>query len=138
MKNLAASLAARHGAGCGNDRQEELGPVKYGCPHADYEIKGRVTTPDGNPRRAIGTTTDAPHRLLLGNGKLPAQKHGIYGRPADSLHRHGRPRQRRKIRRTHGSGVLTGEDCLEPGDGRWYDGAFCKEVDVQLEPGTEP
>ena len=30
------------------------------------------------------------------------------------------------------------EDCIEPGDGRWYDGAFFKEVDVQLDPETEP
>ena len=31
-----------------------------------------------------------------------------------------------------------GDAVVEPGDGRWYDGAFFKEVDVQLDPETEP
>lgn len=112
--------------------------MKYGCPHVDYEIKGHVTTSDGNPRRAIGTTTDAPPVAYSSTGNYQLKSTAFTG---DQRIRFtgtdGPDNGGRSAERTAGVS-FTGEDCLEPGDGRWNDGAFCKEVDVQLEPATEP
>lgn len=36
--------------GCGDDY---IGKAEYGCPHADFEAKGRVTDEDGNPIKGI-------------------------------------------------------------------------------------
>ena len=59
MKNrLIWLLLSLLGMAAGCSSNDKLIPVEYGCPHADYEIKGRVTDPDGNPIRAIEITTD--------------------------------------------------------------------------------
>lgn len=108
MKNrLIWLLLSLLGMAAGCSSNDKLIPVEYGCPHADYEIKGRVTDPDGNPIRAIEITTDElPVAYSSATGDYRLKGTAFPGDMRILLHRHGRPRQWRKFRRTHGGGDL--------------------------------
>lgn len=140
MKNrLIWLLLSLLGMAAGCSSNDKLIPVEYGCPHADYEIKGRVTDPDGNPIRAIEITTDelpVAYSSATGDYRLKGTAFPgdmrIRFTDTDGPDNGGNFAERTVVV------TFTGEDCIEPGDGRWYDGAFFKEVDVQLDPETEP
>lgn len=108
--------------------------VEYGCPEADYEVKGRVTTQDDVPIEGIeasfskynADSTDADGRYYLRTSDFPLEHETLdvkfvdidgeaNGSYADTMVE-----------------VVFHRTDLHGGDGHWYDGSATKEVDVKL------
>ena len=113
-------------------------PVEYGCPTADYEVKGRVATQDDVPIKGVkvsldnryyfyaSDTTDADGRYYLNFSKVPidGDTFKVYYTDIDG----------------EANGSYTGTTVslvfhlsdLQGGDGHWYKGRATKVVDVRL------
>ena len=132
LKNwLLATAAGLLGLNVGCERVIQC---EYGCPEADYEVKGRVTTMDDVPIEGIevslsrfnADTTDADGRYYLSYGNFPyehdtanvtfsdidGEANGHY---ADTTVQ-----------------VVFHRSDLHGGDGHWYEGRATKEMDVKL------
>ena len=113
-------------------------PVEYGCPTADYEVKGRVATQDDVPINGAevsldekyyfytSDTTDADGRYYIQFSKVPIDGDTLKvyfsdidgeanGHYADTTVK-----------------VVFNPSDLHGGDGHWYEGHAAKEVDVKL------
>lgn len=137
LKNwLLVSLLGACGlnAGC-----ERFSMVEYGCPEADYEVKGCVTSSDGKPVegievRAFGDTvaTDKEGRYDIQRSIFPLASHTeqVFFSDVDGQE-HG----------SYADTVLNVEyrhSDLTGGDGNWYEGRAVKVLDVTLkEKGIE-
>ena len=108
--------------------------AEYGCPEADYEVKGRVTTQGNVPIEGIevslneyhADTTDADGRYYLSYGNFPYERDTANvtfsdidgeanGHYADTTVQ-----------------VVFNRSDLHGGDGHWYEGRATKEMDVKL------
>lgn len=135
MKNrLILLLLALLGMGaCTEESSEE-----YGVPHADFEIKGRVCDPDGNPIADIlierdtyvKTRTDADGSYLFDWQGMNGPSCTLRFTDTDGPE-HGGTFAQKEV-----TVVFSESDRTAPREG-WYKGAFSKTADVTLEPQQE-
>jgi len=128
---LLATAAGLLGLNVGCDR---IFVEEYGCPEADYEVKGRVTTRGDMPIEGIkvslneyyADTTDADGRYYVGFGGFPIGDDTVKVSFSDI---DGEANS--SYADTTVSVVFHNSD-LHGGDGHWYEGRATKVVDVKL------
>lgn len=136
LKNwLLVSLAGLLGI---NLSCEEMRVDEYGCPSANFNVKGKVTDPQGNPISGIQVkmdynfdTTDGVGIYSVNSGGIPGQtthfevvftdidstENGLYEAKTEDVY--------------FDHSELTG------GDGHWFEGSATKTLNVTLQPAEE-
>lgn len=111
---------------------------EYGCPYIRFEVKGRVTDPAGNPIGAIEVSAEGTlaHSSATGAYRIASNTFPFAAtlRFTDT----DGPENGGSFAEQQVEVTFTEADRTEPGDGYWNDGAFAKEVNVQLTPENEP
>ena len=110
------------------DQREE-----YGCPYAQFEIKGKVTDPEGNPIKGIevssdfigeSTHTEADGTYLYKGNFFPGDTMPITMKDVDGEENGGKFKEAsQEIRLTH----------AEEGSGNWDHGKYTAEFDKILD-----
>ena len=111
---------------------------EYGCPSANFNVKGKVTDPQGNPIPGIQVkmdynfdTTDGVGIYSVNSGGIPGQtthfevvftdidstENGLYEAKTEDVY--------------FDHSELTG------GDGHWFEGSATKTLNVTLQPAEE-
>jgi putative lipoprotein (rSAM/lipoprotein system) len=137
---LLTALLSILGYGCSSE-----GPEEYGCPHADYIIKGTVTDEAGTPIQGIKTTLKNLYGVSPQNGQVldsfltdDSGKYQVYDNGMESSQtklivedidgeENGGEFLSDTLDINHEKAVQTKE-----GDGRWYQGSFEITQDVKL------
>ena len=137
---LLTALLSILGYGCSSE-----GPEEYGCPHADYIIKGTVTDEAGTPIQGIKTTLKNLYGVSPQNGQVldsfltdDSGKYQVYDNGMESSQtklivedidgeENGGEFLSDTLDINHEKVVQTKE-----GDGRWYQGSFEITQDVKL------
>jgi putative lipoprotein (rSAM/lipoprotein system) len=113
-------------------------PDEYGTPHADYEINGIVTNQeDGQPIQNIRVISHYDTLYTNSEGGYVFQFHG-FSPPDDQRTFH------LKVEDIDGEAnggdfapqemdvIITKDDRVKKGDGKWYEGKFAKTVNIEL------
>ena len=112
-----------------------IGGMEYGCPEADFNVKGKVTDPDGIPIPGIAVTMDYQ--------QVTTDENGLYAVSSNNLQ--GNVNQFNVIFSdidSNENGLYKNDTVpvvfqlseLTGGDGHWYEGSATKTVDVTLQP----
>ena len=111
---------------------------EYGCPSADFHVKGTVTDPDGNPIPGIQTGMNGAHRTTDTNGNYDLHVGGFPSMPytahvtfTDIDSTVGGSFKNDTIPVTFQRSDLVG------GDGHWYEGTATKTLNVTLQREEE-
>ena len=132
---LAGSMGLQQGCG-------EIGVAEYGCPEADYHIKGTVINEQGDAIPGIGVnqmrdwenrngewcyedTTDAQGHFFV-NNRIPGADNTVYVTISDIDGAENGSYQDTVV------GVSFDDATFSGGDGRWYQGTAEKDITVTL------
>ena len=117
----------------------ELVAMEYGCPSANFNVKGKVTDPQGNPIPGIQVTGNWDNDITSASGDyiLSARVDPLY--PEDTIQivfadvdsSANGSYQNDTVPVTFQYSELTG------GDGHWYEGSATKTLNVTLQPVEE-
>ena len=131
LKNwLLISLAGVLGVNVSCDQMTE----EYGCPMADFNVKGKVTDADGNAIRGIKVemdyycdATDANAYYSVRANSIPGDvsRFDVYFADIDG--------SENGLFENDTVGVSFTRSELTGGDGHWYEGAATKTLDVTLQ-----
>ena len=114
--------------------------MEYGCPMADYNIKGKVTDPNGNPVSGIkvdmigfSSTTTSDDGSYNMNTRVepyyPAETVDIAFVDIDSTEN--------GLFKNDTVPVVFQYSEFTGGNGRWYEGSITKTLNVSLQPVEE-
>ena len=128
---LLATAAGLLGVNVGCERFIQC---EYGCPEADYEVKGRVTTQNDVPIKGIvaslsrynADTTDADGRYYLSYCNFPSEHDTATVTFSDIDGEANAHYADTTVQ------VVFNRSDLHGGDGHWYEGRATKEMDVKL------
>lgn len=110
--------------------------LEYGCPEANYTVKGKVTNPSGEPIPGIKVTGNWDNDITSASGDyiLSARVEPLYPEEtiqivfADVDSSENGSYQSDTVPVTFQYSELTG------GDGHWYEGSATKTLNVTLQP----
>ncbi len=113
--------------------------LEYGCPEAEYTVKGKVTNPSGEPIPGIKVTGNWDNDITSVSGDyiLSARVVPLYPEEtiqivfADVDSSENGSYQNDTVPVTFQYSELTG------GDGHWYEGSATKTLNVTLQPAEE-
>ena len=113
--------------------------LEYGCPEAEYTVKGKVTNPSGEPIPGIKVTGNWDNDITSASGDyiLSARVEPLYPEEtiqivfADVDSSENGSYQNDTVPVTFQYSELTG------GDGHWYEGSATKTLNVTLQPAEE-
>lgn len=113
--------------------------LEYGCPEAEYTVKGKVTNPSGEPIPGIKVTGNWDNDITSASGDyiLSARVVPLYPEEtiqivfADVDSSENGSYQNDTVPVTFQYSELTG------GDGHWYEGSATKTLNVTLQPAEE-
>ena len=145
---VLTALLSMLGYSCSLDEPEEYGPniLEYGCPHADYILKGTVTDEAGTPIQGIKTSLKDVYQTeketqFFGIDSIQTNESGNYQLKYDGL-----PDGRTKLVIEDIDGEANGGEFMSDtldidynkavkiseGDNHWYTGKFEVTTDVKL------
>lgn len=110
--------------------------LEYGCPEAEYTVKGKVTNPSGEPIPGIKVTGNWDNDITSASGDyiLSARVEPLYPEEtiqivfADVDSSENGSYQNDTVPVTFQYSELTG------GDGHWYEGSATKTLNITLQP----
>ena len=113
--------------------------LEYGCPEAEYTVKGKVTNPSGEPIPGIKVTGNWDNDITSASGDyiLSARVEPLYPEEtiqivfADVDSSENGSYQNDTVPVTFQYSELTG------GDGHWFEGSATKTLNVTLQPAEE-
>lgn len=111
---------------------------EYGCPMADFNVKGKVTDPNGNSIPGIAVemdyccdTTDDDGRYAVKSGYLQGSVNQF------ELHFSDIDSTEYGLYKNDTIPVVFQRSELTGGDGHWYEGSATKTLNVTLQPVEE-
>lgn len=110
--------------------------LEYGCPEAEYTVKGKVTNPSGEPIPGIKVTGNWDNDITSASGDyiLSARVEPLYPEEtiqivfADVDSSENGSYQNDTVPVTFQYSELTG------GDGHWFEGSATKTLNITLQP----
>lgn len=108
---------------------------EYGCPVADYKIKGKVSDPNGNPITGIEvetrwvkdtTKSDGSYALLINDFPVETNTFDVAFTDIDGAEN--------GLYKNDTVPVTFQHSELSDGDGNWYEGSATKTLNVTLQP----
>lgn len=108
--------------------------VEYGCPTADFYLKGKVQDPSGNPVEGIEVMHSYASDTTGSDGRYELPPHSDF--PMGTLHLDIRDvdgEEHGSFRDTIIEVPINSSD-FQGGDGNWYEGKLTKTIDVTVTP----
>ena len=117
----------------------ELVAMEYGCPSANFNVKGKVTDPQGNPIPGIQVNGNWDNDITNASGDYSLSATADPPYPEDTIQivfADVDSSENGSYRNDTASVVFRHSD-LTGGDGHWFEGAATKTLNVTLQPAEE-
>ncbi len=117
----------------------ELVAMEYGCPSANFNVKGKVTDPQGNPIPGIQVTGNWDNDITNASGdySLSATADPPYPENTIQIVFADVDSSENGSYRDDTASVVFRHSDLTGGDGHWFEGSATKTLNVTLQPAEE-
>ncbi len=113
--------------------------LEYGCPEAEYTVKGKVTNPSGEPIPGIKVTGNWDNDITSASGDyiLSARVEPLYPEETIQIVFADVDSSENGSYRDDTASVVFRHSDLTGGDGHWFEGSATKTLNVTLQPAEE-